>query len=446
MNKETYFLIALNRGACLKREWVNSLFSIVTTETHGPIFDYQIKTQGEDKLACFVDPDKADKGLSFIEVGPDNNALLISIKDKPLFQFNEKITIKEGYIQNYVGPPIETTYGRLLVNQLCLVIPFGTLFPFVNGPFNLKEIEQQINVRLIDDDDQLEQPPEGKIFVKQYLTFCDNALSLSGYNHLCVTSVSAKSLLAHPDAVRVREQLVEQNKEHLSDPVVVAKIGDALEQLDREWLKGDATANYYKVKDKKLYGAVRKKMYYHFGGESPFQEGTKVEYIEKSLAEGIDIEHLPAMVNSLRYGSYNRGKQTQLGGESTKTIYRMLGTIRIAEEDCGTQLGIPMKITKTNKQQFIGAGIIENGMTLLLDHTNIDQYVGKQPIVRGPLTCKTAGRNVCSVCIGKQFSEQPEGLAAAAAGVGGIFLTSFLKGFHSKTLATVRWDLSKTLS
>ncbi|MFO5979439.1 hypothetical protein ACLBSL_32665, partial [Klebsiella pneumoniae] len=86
---------------------------------------------------------------------------------------------------------------------------------------------------------------------------------------------------------------------------------------------------FYDTKHSKLFGGVRKKVFGMFGGEAPFQDGTSVEYIGKSLEEGIDTDHMPVMNNSLRYGSYNRGAQTALGGESTKTNYRMVGTVRI---------------------------------------------------------------------------------------------------------------------
>lgn len=442
MNKRDYFLKALPHG-CTKREWVNQLFTVVVSDREDRVssdYPYKLIFVENDPRFHFKDPETGE--LRFIED---------SHRERPLFEFTEPLEVDAGtsIFPNYKGSEtLVTTYGRAFVNYLCLVIPFGDAIDYMNGFFDIKSIEDRISQMLIDDpeDDSITTPPTGKLFVKQYLMFCDYILSLVAYNSLCVVSSSPKSLLSHPKARKMREQLTKEYKDQLSDPAIVARIGNQLEQLDREWLANDPTFNYYTIKDKKLFGAVRKKMFYMFGGESPFQDGTTVEFIAKSLEEGIDINHFTAMNNSLRYGSFNRGAQTQLGGESTKTIYRMLGTVRIAEDDCGTKIGIPTDITDQNKRQFIGHSIIERNRSIVLSMENIDQYVGKNPALRGPLTCKTEGRNVCSVCIGKNLSEQPEGLAAAAAEIGGKFLSAFLKKMHGSALSTSVWEPAKRIS
>lgn len=442
MNKRDYFIKALRADACKKREWVNQLFALVVSDTKSGQHDdypYRLKRVPEATTWYFINPEEENR-LTPIEDAPIDVVILT---------FDEPMILNAFEITNYgEGKALKTTYGRVFVNYLCLVIPFGGAIPFVNGFFDIRAVEDKINVMLINDpeDPTVKLPPDGKIFVRQYLQFCEYALSLVAYNSLCVTSVSRKSLVSHPDARKVRDQLVEQYKDQLSDPAIVARIGQQLEALDREWLAGDPTMNYYTVKDKKLFGAVRKKMYYMFGGESPFQDGTTVEFIPKSLEEGIDTDHFPAMINSLRFGSFNRGAQTQLGGESTKTIYRMLGTVRIAEPDCGTKIGIPVEITAKNQKQFLGFNVVENGKSILLTNDNIESYINTFPQVRGPLTCKTAGRNVCAVCVGEALAEQPDGLAAAAAGLGGRFLSLFLAKAHSGTLVTQKWDRNKRIT
>jgi hypothetical protein len=442
MEKREFFIKALQAGACKKRSWVNSVFGIVeeTPEAyHADLYPYRVVRVPDSDRVHYLDPD--DLSLQVID---DSDA------SQPLCAFREPLTIHPGEVANYTKPePLVTSYGNALVNTIVLVLPFGAAIEYQTGHIQIGKIEKRILDMLIDDpidDDGVSPPPAGKVYVRQYLTFCDNALSMVAYASLAVTSVSYKAMMGHPDARKVRAEQVEKYKDKLADPAIVARIGQVLEDLDRDWLKGDPAADFYAVKANKYYGDVRKRLYYMFGGESPFQDGTSVEFIQKSLEEGIDTDHMPAMINSIRSGSYSRGSQTQMGGEQTKTIYRMLGTVRIAEDDCGTTLGIPTDITAANKGQYLGYWVIANGKSVLLDEHNVDSFVGKFPQLRGPLTCKTEGKNVCSRCVGMALSEQPNGIPAAAAGLGGRFLTLFLKKMHASSLSTAKWDMAKRLT
>lgn len=439
MNKRDYFIAALHAHACKKRAWVNSVFALVVDSSFPTTaFPYQLaRVEGESQV-FFADPEQ-DLAWTPIDDAPIDDVLC---------GFREKLTIQSGEIANYQGDePLVTSYGNALVNYLILVLPFGDAIPYQTGYVNVKQIEQEILERLIDDpeeDDGVSPAPNGQIYVRQYVMFCDYALSLVAYASLAVTSVTPRAMQSHPKARELRQELVEQYQGQLNDPAIVAKIGDALAALDKEWLDGDATEDFYAVNPKKS-GPARKKMYYMFGGESPFQDGTSVEFIQKSLEEGIDPNHLPAMINSIRAASYNRGAQTQLGGETTKTIYRMLGTVRIAEDDCGSRLGIPVEITPHNKHQYVGFWIIDGGRDRLIDQDSVGQYVNRVVTLRGPLTCKTEGKNVCKKCVGTKLSEQPNGIAATAAQVGGAFLTVFLKKMHAASISTQKWDFKQRI-
>lgn len=440
MNKHTYFLNALRSGAGKKRHWVNSVFSLTHDVTPPTPYPYQLYTQDEQRV--FDDPDTGEV-IAIEDQGP---------LDAPLARFREAFHLSPGEVPNYTQPePVTTTYGNVLVNYLLLILPFHDQFPFQTGHFSIKRVETEIHKRLIDDPEVAglpsdTPPPDGKVYVRQYLMFGENALSLVGYADLGVVSLTPKALQSHPKAREQRDALLERYKGSLTDPAVIAKIGKEMEALDREWLKGDPAGEFYDAKGKKGFGKVRNKLFYMFGGESGFSEGTSMELIERSLEEGIDPDKLPAMINSLRAGSYNRGAQTQLGGESTKTIYRMLGTVRIADDDCETAFGVPVNITEDTQKGLIGFWIIDNKTSVLLTEENIHQYTNTTVYLRSPLTCRTEGRNVCRKCVGKDLEEQPDGLPAAAAALGGIFLGSFLSLMHGRALETEKWDKKRRLS
>jgi len=464
MNKRDYFIKALQANAFKKREWLNAAFSVVRPATEeqwqrGASYPYRLK-QVEAGMA-FVDPEQGNE-LTLIEGFTVN---------EPLLRFKEGITLAPREIENYTGQgSLLTTYGNCLVNQLVLVLPFGDHIPFVKGYFNIAKVEDFIAETMIDDPEQdvdptregvsyriANPPPPGKIYVSQYLEFCDNAFFLKALATANVASVTPKSLVHHPDRDKVRAaEMAKYSPEELTDPAVIASIGNVLEELDRSWLKDDPSEQYYKSKDKKLVGAVRKRMHYMFGGEAPFGDGTSVVFISKSLQEGLDTDNMVVMNNATRYGSYSRGNQTQLGGETTKTIYRMLGTVRILEEDCKTTVGIPTAVSSALVQGLVGLWqILPNGESELITRENVESLVGRVIRVRGPMTCKTGrnvtegiagkGKHICQRCAGVALSEQPGGMAAAAAGVGGRFLNLFLKKMHGGTLKTTQWDFNKHL-
>lgn len=437
MNKHDFFLAALHAGAGKKRAWVNSVFSVIR-ETLAPQepFPYQILVEEDGRY--FLDPTQ-DMTKVKIEGSEDTS--------EPLCRYREKFVLRPGELANHKGnEALTTTYGNVYLNYMLLVIPFGDRLPFQAGTFDIGKVEKVVEEQLTDDpeDGDTSNPPEGVIYVSQWLAFCNNALPMVAFNRNAVTSSTPKALTGHPDAKKRRQELAEENKDRLNDPAVIAKIGAELEAMDRDYLKDDDSWDYHKANEKKLFGKVRKKLFYMFGGEAGFGDGSTMEFIQRSLEEGIDPEKLPVMINSLRSGSYNRGAQTQLGGESTKTIYRMLGTVRIAEDDCGTSLGLP--VTTDNPDDLVKFWVIDQGEHHLVTPETASQYRGREVLLRTPMTCKTEGRNVCRRCVGEDLAEQPDGIPAAAAGIGGRFLSLFLAAMHGKTLATEKWDRHQRLS
>ncbi len=445
MKTRDYFLMALKDGMGRKRIWMNALVSLVFNNDATP--DYKWKIFYEDNRAYFYMP--GEKDPVFLED---------YIPGESLINFRDEFILSAGELANYNDDePLVTCYGNVFFNQLCLVEPFGSLIPFAKGTIVPSKFEDFILERMIDDREdgnETEMAPDGKLYVWQYLKFCDHCLALPGYADGLVTSTTRKSLLSSPEWPAIRAAWIEKNKTRLNDPAAVAELSVIAAEVDAEWLKDDPAWVFYSAK-KKLEGA-RRKVHYMFGGESPFSDGTTVEFISKSLEEGIDTDHMPVMNNSLRFGSFNRGSQTALGGESTKTIYRMMGTSRIIEPDCETWIGVPTRVTKINAKGLIGYTYIENGKSIEITKDLIASLIGTTIAVRGPMTCKAGrdkergtigkGKNICAVCAGKDLAENPYGIPAAVAGVGGRFLMVFMSKMHSSTLRTVEWDMDARLT
>ena len=461
MNKREFFLKGLRAGACKKRPWVMSLFTVIIQDApRESMPDYPYRTFFNEQGMCFIDPENNNE-LTYIDD---------YVKGESLFDFLEPFTLQPGDLDNYPGPgPLLTSAGNVYVNQLLLCIPFRDKIGYMNGRIDLKSINEQILGMLVDDpniDDLTPDPlpgtdefyaPWDQIYIWQYLLYSEYSLSIVGLAAASVTSITPRSLTGHPDRyARIQEMIDKAEPGQLSDPAYIAKIGKLAEELDHEWLKDDPSYQFYMAKKSKMFGNVRKRLMYFFGGESPFEDGTQVEFIQQPLVKGIDTNFLPVMNNSLRYGSYSRGSQTQLGGEATKTMYRMMGGARITEQDCGTPVGIPYILTQQDRKLWIGfAYVVKPGQPEfeMITTENVDSLVGKPIQIRGPMTCKTGrntdegiagkGKNICAVCAGAALAEQPNGLAAAVAALGGRFLTLFMKKMHGTVLKTAKWDFRK---
>lgn len=448
MLKRDFFLMALNARCHYRRDWGNSVFAYVEEAPDAWQKDpYPFRVvQMENGYGCLV---PIEDGQWRVEEIVDSTRGEYT----PLAHWLDPFTLQEGEIANYEGPgPLLTTYGNLLVNHLALVIPLGKKIPYQEGVLNPESIEKRIvNEFLVDDPegedpnadpDELPPSPEGQIYVREYTRMAEHFLSLVGYNTISVQSVTKKSLTYHPDARKLREELKEKYKGQLTDPTTITKIKQALEQLDREWIKGDPAEKFYAIDPSKYIGKVRSRLFYMFGGEAPFSDGTVMTFIERSLEEGIVPKDLPVIINSLRHGTHSRGSQTQLAGEATKSIYRMIGTSEIAEEDCGTTMAIPFVVQPFNSHRLVDFFEIKNGKTERLTADSIGRRMGDTIYVRTPITCKTAGRNLCSRCVGVSLSEMKVGMPAASAQTTGVFLTSFLKAFHGKELKTRPLDIN----
>lgn len=447
MKLREFFLFGLKKGLGRKRAWMNMLFNVVyesNVKSHVPYLPFV-----ENDEMYYIDPNTNEK--VFIEDYIPGRAPL---------HFLDEFVLKAGEIDNYMeGPDLVTTYGNVFTNHLCIIETVGPAFPFQTGIFPAAKLGGIILENAEDDREDGDvttfHPTPGKFYIWQYVKFCEYCLALPGYADGLVTSTTRASLQGNDEWFAVRDKWVKDNADRLTDPAAVAELNVIADRMDDEYLKDDESFAYYKSK-KKLAGC-RRKLHYLFGGESPFSDGTTVELITKSLEEGLDMNKLPVMNNSLRFGSYNRGAQTALGGESTKTIYRMVGTIRIVEPDCGTWLGTPILVTKFNGKGFIGyTYITETGQNIKIDEAVLDQIMGKKINLRGPMTCKTGrdpnkgevgtGRNICATCAGDALAENPHAVPAATAGVGGRFLSIFMSKMHSSTLTTVKWDMHRRLS
>lgn len=439
MNKRDFFLQAMKAGRYKEKDWVMAAFSILRPQGVEGFSDmkpfdilYIQRESGQGSPSpevVFIDDN--GNNINVDDYDYDNN------DPQPPYTFGETFTLEAGEVPN-LSQTIETTYGNLLANYILLIDPFQHKIDYMQDRFSIKDIEKIVEQRLTSDpDDEGDRDPD-TIYVRDYKRYQKAAGYINGLSQLVVPSATAKSMTRHPDTEKLRDELIEENKGHLKDPAVIAKIEEKLKELDLEHLAGDESMGFY-IKSKSL-DPVRKKAHLITGLEQAFGDRDTAELIVSSLEEGIDVEKMPALVNGLREGSFDRGAQTQLGGVATKTILRVMQNSKITQQDCGSTIGVATQITDQTKEQYIGNFILKDQTPVELTEENIDQYVGKTVDLRSPLFCWTADDDFCMTCIGRRYENQPNGLATAAANVGSTFVSIFLASMHGTALKTKKYD------
>lgn len=363
----------------------------------------------------------------------------------PLYHHKDRLTIGPEVVPS-VSQVIETTYGNLFFNFTTLLYAFGNKLPYQTGQVKLGKIEEMIAPLLTD------TPPEGvarttdRLYVDEYLKFTDAVFYLSGFTQLWVPGASPRSMTRHPDTEKFRNELLTQYKDQLTDPAIIAKIDAALVKFDYEnWIKGDSSEGF--LISKKSREIVRKKLFLMHGAEVGLEEKVDVELIPRSLSEGWDPAKFPAMNNSLRAGSFNRGAQTMLGGESVKWLLRASSNMRVTQEDCKTTLGIPFTVTDENQVSIVGRFMVNNARGGYMPPTKIDEalaknLIGKKILLRSPMFCALDLTDYCACCVGESLSKHETGLSIAVADYGSTFLSIYMAAAHAKGLSLAKLNLS----
>lgn len=461
MNKRDFYLAACKAGCYKKTKWNIAAFSLVS---EGPE-DWKSDPYPYRLVSL-------PNGYHF--VNPDDYTSLVKIEDgvvgKPLLRALEAIDLQVGDVEN-VRVPITTTYGNVMANYICLVYAFGNKIPFQVGRMNIKKIEAIIETRLTENPadfvedggynphdrsrfDNIAQaqgmafnssgsPDDEPIYIDEYLRFCNGTFSTVAYTQIFTPAATRKTMTGPPGIKELRDKLVKENEGRLHDRAVVASIVEQLQKVDAEYLKGDRGLGFLiSAKSKQI---VRSKMFLSYGAETGIEEKVDVDFIQRSLTEGWDVSKFASMNNALRAGSYNRGKQTELGGEAVKDILRATSNMTISGKDCGSTYGIDDYYPQGEEKRLIGFSVIENGATVKVTKENVGEYMGKKLMRRTPMTCKMEKTDFCAVCLGDRLANTPTGLSMAIADYGSAFLAIFMSAAHSKGIRAKKLDIHAQL-
>lgn len=423
LKREIYFA-AMRDNAHLKKAWVISAFTVSRSSKRAPVpwsFVYE-----PDRTLVLV-PDESG-GLRE-EVVEGVTPLV------PVYSAMEPLELFAGEVPN-LHTDVLSTYGDVLFNWRVLVYSFGDRFAYRVGPVKIGALEAEIAERLQDDPLPGEPEDESLLYVRDYVKFGTAITDLADFTQLFVPTPTAKAYQEDPAIIAVRTQRLAENEDQLHNPVVVAGLQNELVAMAKARLKGDPSEGF--MLSNKTWNTAYKRMFLIHGPEAGFDEGGDAELVVNSLNEGWDLSKLPAMINSLRAGSYYRGKLTALGGESVKFYMRVFQNTRISEPDCGSTLGVTKKILQHNHLDHVGSYVIEDGKPVLFTVDNIASYIGKVVKVRSPQYCWTANSDYCEICMGKHNSERPNGVSSAASQIGSTHMDIMMGSAHAKEIRSVR--------
>lgn len=437
MLKAEFFLRAMRAGMYRERRWVISVFSQIMEAPDAWKDDpYPYRIVQSPSMHAFVNPEDVTQLIRLDDAEPG----------QPPISIKERITPPAGSIVS-MAEPRETSYGQILVNYVVLINAVGAKIPFQFGRLKPGNLENLI-LPLFRSDPQVEAK-EGEvverdpkyIYPDEYVKFCDGAFQLTAFMQVCVPAGTRKTMTEPPGTRELKQKLLDENRDRLHDRAVIAKIQKTLNEHIKSYLKGDPGEDFLIFP--KSHNVVRAKLYGMLGAEAGIDANPDADLIQNSLAEGWNPTKLPAMINTLRGGSHNRGVQTMLGGESVKWLYRASSNIRIAVKDCGSRLGRPRVLTEDNRKGFMGFSVVTDTGYETLNEENFSQYVGKLVMVRSTLHCWSEHTDYCEICMGPRLSLHPMAASAAVADYGDKMMYIFMKAMHGKELATKRLDWRK---
>lgn len=426
-----YFVAALRAEAWRHRIWIYSVFNVVDhNAAPNPDDRWPYRLYSQQGQLWFVDP--------------NNNHQLTLLRDSrdgtPLVGVKETFTLRVGELPN-VTTDVNTTYGNALFNAVAICMPFGDTIPYVNGKMKSGQIQKLFVSKIVSDPAPGEAVPPGKVTVSQvhqHLAAMHDVIQ--NLDKLCVQSVSPHMLEVSPEVLALRDRLLEENKDRLNDLTVVAAIVKQLIEADKATFKGDPAEGFF-IKDKQFAVARFRTKIMH-GIEHSFDGDGTFELVTKSLSEGWDFKMFPALNNSLRDGSYNRGAKTALGGEAVKFFYRRYQNSRYVPGDCGTRVTVPKRVTKANADRLVGNYFVDGAEITKITPEMAPTLVGRTLQMRDPGGCQAGLLDYCSVCFGESLESSPEMIANITAEVASRFMSIFMAKMHGTQLRTTRVDFN----
>lgn len=359
--------------------------------------------------------------------------------NEPVFSMQTHFDLEADFHPCLQGKALRTTFGILLFNIVLFWETVGKVVPYQNKELTPGLVRGIISNIACDDPPEGQEAPEGKAPISRVLEISRNANYLEGILYAIVKCGSKDSLTVSKEVIALKNKLIKENKDRLSDPLVFNDIVEQCVNLDLEiQMKGESATFYI---DKSYVSNCRKRMFIMFGIEFNSELNQWIPLTDP-LTSGWDPNHLADYINTAVEGAYNRGKATGEGGARVKDILRIIASAHIEGEDCNSSKGEPIMIRKYNKGMWVGGNIIEKGKVVALTPENYDNYLDKVVMMRVPQFCTTSDGNYCQTCLGRGLGAYTNRIASDVTRVPTTFMLTRMKASHisGTSNSTVNWD------
>lgn len=416
MNQLEYLKLAFQHRAYKKKAFLLSLITIGFDEPANKTILAQLP------YALYVE----DNHFHFNDHKGVNHTLEGDVK-QPYLKMNTHLNLPNDFHPILRNNEITTTFGIFLFNIILLWEPLNQLLPYENKEFTKGMLKAHITNLAVDDPEEGMTVPEGKVPMRDILKISRNMNYLEGLLSAIVKCGSQTALTVSKEVVALKNKLLKENKDKLSDPVVFNNIVKQCVDLDYEIQMKGESATFYISKD--YVTNCRKRMFVMFGIEYNSETNSWVPIVDP-LISGWNPALLTDYINTAIEGSYNRGKATGEGGAKVKDTLRIMSSKRVTDVDCGSLAGEPLIIREYNKHYWQGTNIIEGNKVIMLNSENVNQYVNKTVIMRAPQFCLTVEGNYCRTCLGKGLGSSTTRLASDVTQVSTIFMLLRMKQSH----------------
>lgn len=437
MDRVEYLLTAMAAGHYKEKLWVFNVFTIKQWEAP-PEKGEHLKLYVKDGYYCTLDERKSKDEYIFITEGgkpiPSN---------KTLFDVSEELKLK-AYSVPTLKHDIVTTPGILLINYYCLIYAFGKKVDYVNDATDADNLVKPVIERIVDNIPSTQRTENDfDIYTDEAVKFLSALISFSSFAPINAPSATPYTMTVDPEVIKLRDKLIEENKDRLTDPVVITQIQNKLVEKDKEYLDKDPNKGFYiaaKTLDARKKVNILNGLNYNMAG--------KPHFVANSLSEGMKPEDMPTLFDGLRNGSFNRGAMTALGGEGVKFLLRVFNASRITGDDCGVKYGRPIASDEKTLKNFMSSYVIWDGKVYPINEKTIPALIGKPLMLRSPFSCQQdpEGRDFCLTCLGERFRGNESAIAVATSFVSSQLMYIFMKMKHGTQSKLAKWSPIETLS
>lgn len=412
-----------------------SIQSIITIQFEHPDSSELFK---QEPFAAYV-----EKGVYHTLIDNQPVQLEGDVKE-PLFYMDELLDLPGDFHPLLKGKPVKTTFGLFLFNVILIWEPFNGLVDYVNKEFTKGFFEDLFREIMTDNPKDGELIPFGKASVDQCLMFSHNANFLEGLGSHYIKPGGLDALTVDPEVLALRDKLFKENKDKLTDPVVVTNIIDQVVALDmKKMLEGPSKKFFI---NKKFVDNSRKRMFIAFGIE-PNAAGDGWVPLLQSLDEGWDPKHLSDYINTAVVGSYSRSMATGEGGSQVKETLRLIGraVVSMLTRDCGTPGTETVVIDKSNKRYWHGINAMVKGVVVQITKDTVDSLVGKPIQVRVTHKCILIDGEYCPTCCGVGLGMYGERLSSEIVLIPTRLMLGRMKAAHVAGSKTSLLDMELVL-